>query len=226
VAKLVFANILVKVGSVYMVIGANQATLQDRPERLDQLERTVDELRMAMVTSETRAVDWTATEGTPFPLGATWVEKDLAWNFALYSKDAVSVTLLLYAEADPVNPVFTYHFDYLRNKSGRIWHCRVAQAVLRGARYYAYSVAGPELQNGLDWNFFDSDKVLLDPYAKSVFFPPAFDRAAASRRGSNAGKAPLGLLASPVQFDWGDDRRPRHHSDLVIYELHVRGEWL
>ena len=62
--------------------------------------------------------DWTAMEGTPFPLGATWVEKASAWNFALYSKDAESVTLLLYAEADLVNPVFTYHFDYLRNKSG------------------------------------------------------------------------------------------------------------
>ena len=169
-------------------------------------------------------MDWTETEGTPFPLGATWVEKDSAWNFALYSKDAVSVTLLLYAEADLVNPVFTYHFDYLRNKSGRIWHCRVSRDVLRGARYYAYSVAGPEPQDGFAWNFFDSDKVLLDPYARSVFFPPAFDRAAASRPGSNAGKAPLGLLAAtPEEFDWGDDRRPRHQSDLVIYELHVRG---
>ena len=88
--------------------------------------------------------DWTATEGTSFPLGATWVESASAWNFALYSEDAESVTLLLYAEADLVNPVFTYRFDYLRNKSGRIWHCRVARALLRGARYYAYSVAGPE----------------------------------------------------------------------------------
>ena len=65
--------------------------------------------------------------------------------------------------------------------------------------------------------------MLLDPYAKSVFFPPAFDRAAASRPGSNAGKAPLGRLAGDEPFDWGDDRRPRHQADAVIYELHVRG---
>ena len=64
-------------------------------------------------------------------------------------QDAESVTLLLYAETDLVNPVFTYRFDYLRNKSGRIWHCRVPEALLRGARYYAYSVAGPEPQ--ADW---------------------------------------------------------------------------
>jgi glycogen operon protein len=168
--------------------------------------------------------DWTTTEGTRFPLGASWVEKDAAWNFALYSKDAESVTLLLYTETDLVNPVFTHRFDYLRNKSGRIWHCRIPQALLRGARYYAYYVVGPGLLDGRPWHCFDPDKVLLDPYAKAVFFPPDFDRAAAARPGSNAGKAPLGLLASPTEpFDWGDDRRPRHQSDLIVYELHVRG---
>lgn len=169
-------------------------------------------------------MDWTAIEGTPFPLGATWVEQAWAWNFALYSKDAECVTLLLYAETDPVNPIFTYRFDYLRNKSGRTWHCRVSQADARGARYYAYSVEGPAAQGRSAWHCFDRDKVLLDPCAKAVFLPPSFDRAAASRPGSNAGKAPLGLLQGPGdEFDWGDDRRPRHQSDTVIYELHVRG---
>jgi isoamylase len=169
-------------------------------------------------------MDWVATEGSPFPLGANRVEQDSAWNFALYSKDAERVTLLLYTDADLVNPVFTYCFDHLRNKSGRIWHCRVPLVSIRGARYYAYSVAGPPPQDGRAWHCFDPDKVLLDPYAKSVFFPPDFDRAAAARSGSNAGKAPLGVLADPGEpFDWGDDRRSRHHSDTVIYELHVRG---
>jgi glycogen operon protein len=66
--------------------------------------------------------------------------------------------------------------------------------------------------------------VLLDPYAKSVYFPPAFDRAAASRPGSNAGQAPLGrLVGAGEKFDWGQERRPRHQSDTIIYELHVGG---
>jgi isoamylase len=74
------------------------------------------------------------------------------------------------------------------------------------------------------WHGFDPDKVLLDPYAKAVYFPPGFDRTADSRPGSNAGKAPLGLLAGGGEpFDWGDDRPPRHQSDTIIYELHVRG---
>jgi glycogen operon protein len=72
-------------------------------------------------------IEWTAIEGAPLPLGATWVESARAWNFALYSKHAESVSLLLYAESDLVVPVFTYRLDYLRNKSGRIWHCGVAE---------------------------------------------------------------------------------------------------
>ncbi|HMO86205.1 MAG TPA: alpha-amylase family glycosyl hydrolase, partial [Lacipirellulaceae bacterium] len=60
--------------------------------------------------------------------------------------------------------------------------------------------------------------------AKAVYFPPTFDREAASRPGSNAGRAPLGLLTrANDSFDWGIDRRPRHRHDAIIYELHVGG---
>lgn len=169
-------------------------------------------------------MDWTAQEGSPYPLGATWVPQASAWNFALYSKDAEGVTLLLYAEADLVHPKFTYRFDHLRNKSGRIWHCRVGDADLQGARYYAYSVEGPAAQGPSAWHRFEPEKILLDPYAKAVYFPPAFERAAATRPGSNAGKAPLGVLTGAGgEFDWSGDRRPRHQADTILYELHVRG---
>jgi glycogen operon protein len=90
---------------------------------------------------------------------------------------------------------------------------------MRGARYYAYSIAGPvvsELQR------FHPEKVLLDPYAKSVFFPPGFDRKRAIGDGSNAGKAPLGVLSHGA-FDWSTDVLPRPESDAIIYELHVKG---
>ncbi len=168
--------------------------------------------------------DWIAVEGASYPLGASYVESTQAWNFALYSKHAESVTLLLYAEEDLVTPLFTYSFSYLRNKSGRIWHCRIAQAHIQNARFYAYSIAGPVSQSQFEWHCFDSKKILLDPYAKSIYFPPSFDRAAASHPGSNAGKAPLGCLTGAGEvFDWGKDKCPRHQSDTIIYELHVRG---
>jgi isoamylase len=166
---------------------------------------------------------WAAREGLPDPLGATWIEEERAYNFALYSKHAEAVVLLLYGE-DLIRPAFTYRFDPRKNKSGRIWHCRLAESLLGGARYYAYSVQGPPPSGRFEWHAFDPDKVLLDPYAKAVFFPPGFERSAACRPGPNAGRAPLGLLDGDRRpFDWGEDRPPRHESSAVIYELHVRG---
>jgi len=167
---------------------------------------------------------WSKVEGTPNPLGATWVSEDQAYNFALYSRHAEAVTLLLFCEADLTKPVLEIRLDPRRHKSGRVWHCRVPSRLAAGARYYAYSVSGPSPASAVDWHHFDFDKVLLDPYATSVYFPPAYDRNTATRPGANHGQAPVGLIAgSASEFDWADDRRPRHDTDTVICELHVRG---
>jgi len=167
---------------------------------------------------------WAEAEGLPFPLGVTWIETEQAYNFALYSEHAESVTLLLYTEDDLATPVLSYRLDYLKNKSRRVWHCRLPQSMLKGARYYAYSVDGPKPAGRFEWHNFDPEKILLDPYAKSLFFPPSFDRSAAIGPGSNAGKAALGVISADARhFDWGGDPRPRHESDTIIYELHVRG---
>lgn len=167
---------------------------------------------------------WTIDEGLPFPLGATWLGDEQAFNFALYSKHASKVTLLLYREGGFGQPVFQHTFDYLKNKSGPIWHCRIPLNQAGGARLYAYRVEGPTSGPGFGWHAFDSEKLLIDPYARDVFFPPTFDREAACQPGSNEGRAPLGVLhAAGCAFDWGDDQPVRHGHDLVIYEMHVRG---
>jgi isoamylase len=113
--------------------------------------------------------------------------KEQAFNFAVHSEHAESVTLLLYSATNLVNPLIAFRLDFLRNKSGRIWHCRMPIHEIAEARYYAYSVSGP---TGLPLFSFDPQKVLLDPYAKCIFFPPGFDRELAAGEGSNAGKAP------------------------------------
>jgi isoamylase len=164
---------------------------------------------------------WAQTEGTPLPLGVTWIEQDRAFNFAVHSEHAESVTLLLYSSGDLFTPLLTFRFDFLRNKSGRIWHCRIPLAEMGDASYYAYSVSG---QTSPQLHCFDPQKVLLDPYAKCIFFPPGFDRELAKREGPNAGRVPLGVLtAHHPTFDWSGDRSPHHESDAIIYELHVRG---
>jgi isoamylase len=171
--------------------------------------------------AESKRLTWAQAEGSPLPLGVTWIEEEQAFNFALHAEHAESVTLLLYAATDVVNPLLTVRFDFLRNKSGRIWHCRVPITEMREARYYAYSVSG---QTATQLHSFDPQKVLLDPYAKSIFFPADFDRESAAHEGSNAGRAPLGALsAHRAPFDWGAERLPHHESDAIIYELHVKG---
>lgn len=162
------------------------------------------------------------SEGEPWPLGCSWSGANQSYNFALYSKHAIAVTLLLYNDRDFAVPIRVLPFVFPRNKTGRVWHQQVSSRQANGARYYAYQVDGPfDPAHG---DRFDRDKILLDPYAKGVFFPPAFSREAAIGAGSNAGKAPLGMLpdrlAAPLL---GRPRAPRHGHDLIIYEMHVRG---
>ncbi len=170
-----------------------------------------------------RSTRWESIEGSIFPLGVSYVQSEDAFNFALYSKHAQSVTLNFYGESDFQTPVKRFTLNGLVNKSGPVWHCRIAVRNMANARYYAYQVSGPPPETGFEYHTFDSEKVLLDPYARVVRFPSAFDRNAAIEPGSNAGRAPLGVLQDEMQFDWQGDQAVRHDSDLVIYELHVRG---
>ncbi len=163
---------------------------------------------------------WHSAEGSSSHLGVTWIEEEQAFNFALYSKHAAEVTLLLYCKSDLVHPLHEYRFNPLINKSGRVWHCRLKAAAIPDAHYYAYRVAGPN-EPGTG-NRFDNQKILVDPYARSLFFPPHFSRQAAELPGSNAGRAPLGVIAVEHNFPWDGDQPPIHTSDLVIYELHLR----
>ncbi len=170
-----------------------------------------------------RSIDpWEKIHGVPYPLGATLVEELSAYNFALYSRKATKVTLLLFKEKDHVRPVVTVRLDPLNNKTGRIWHYMLPLAGTHGASLYGYRVEGP--LDPAAGDRFDPDKILLDPHAPAVHFPPAFSRVAARRPGPNDGRAPLGVLPSQAApFEWGRDSRPRHGHDAVIYELHVKG---
>lgn len=161
-------------------------------------------------------------EGGLAPPGAVWVEAEQGWNFTLYSRHARGVALLLYAENDVVHPVFDLQLDPRRNKTARVWHCFIKQNLAPAARYYAYRVQGP-------WNpslghRFDQDKILFDPYAEELFFPPEFSRDAARQSGANHGRAVLGVLPQiRTPFEWGTKLPPRHTHDAIVYELHVKG---
>jgi len=165
---------------------------------------------------------WELAEGSPSPLGATWVASERAWNFALYSRHATRVTLLLFGADDLIQPVFAKELDPLYHKTGRIWHCLVQLAVAPTARYYAYRVDGPsDPEHG---QRFDAHKTLLDPFAVAVHLPPEFSRAAACQPGPNDGSAPLGVLPGDrSQPDAETVPAPRHTHDTIVYEMHVKG---
>ena len=164
---------------------------------------------------------WERVEGSPAPLGSTWVESEKAWNFAVYSRHATGVTLLLYGEDDFAEPIHQVHLDPIVNKTGRTWHCFVPMQAAPAARYYGYRIEGPfDPARG---HRFDSEKILIDPFAEAVHYPPEFSRNAAKLPGANHGRAPLGVLPRKRSaFDW-DVPPPRHTHDAIVYELHVKG---
>ncbi len=166
------------------------------------------------------------SEGEILPPGASWIETEQAYNFSLYAGHAESVVLLLFAADDLDRPLVEFRLDPRVNKTWVMWHCRLGGNA-GAARYYAYRIDGPRAAGRGMWHAYDPEKILLDPCAKEVFFPPGFDRTAAMRPGSNLGRAPLGVLPRPGSGSSPrsvPDRTPRRRPDTaIIYEMHVRG---
>ncbi len=156
-------------------------------------------------------------------MGVTWIPSLGAWNFALYSRRATGVTLLLYGAADAVNPLLECVLHPRINKSGRIWHCWVPADRAGGAVYYAWRVDG-RYDPSAGYRF-DPRKILLDPFAPAVFFPADYSREKACFPGANDGRAPLGVLPkTALDVSNGADSRPERASyGVVVYELHVKG---
>ena len=167
--------------------------------------------------------EWDRKEGTPGPMGVTWIPSLNAWNFALYSRRATGATLLLYSADDPVTPVLTVRLDVRANKSGRIWHCWVHAEQVPNAAYYAWRVEGRH--DPAAGYRFDARKILLDPFAPAVFFPPDYDRMAAcypgTERWARAARRASEIGPAPAPDRNGGKARASH--DLIVYELHVKG---
>src|SRR5215218_9622699 len=98
------------------------------------------------------------TEGMPHPLGATWDGRGA--NFALFSAHAKKVELCLF---DPQGRRELERIA-LPERTDDIWHGHVPDA--SPGQLYGYRVHGPyEPEQG---HRFNPNKVLLDPYAKSI----------------------------------------------------------
>lgn len=165
-------------------------------------------------------------KGSPFPLGATLCADGV--NFALYSKHATEVFLLLF-DAPDGNPTDTIR---LPERDKFIWHVKVKD--VRAGQLYGYKVRG---EYRPEWGLrFNDSKLLLDPYAKAVdgkfrnvdnlllpydSRPGAGDRSPDPR--DNSSIVPKGIVIDDA-FDWQGVRSPDFGLEqLVIYEVHVKG---
>ena len=168
----------------------------------------------------------TVAKGSHFPLGATLVPGGV--NFAIYSKHATEVFLLLFDKPDgePTDII------QLRNRDRFVWHGLVEG--LRAGQLYGYKVRG---EYRPEWGFrFNDAKLILDPYAKAVTGkfrnvdnlllaydaqPGAGERLPDTR--DNTTIVPKGIVVDDA-FDWQGSHAPDLALEqLVIYEVHVRG---
>jgi len=164
--------------------------------------------------------------GQPYPLGATWT--GLGVNFAIYSANATRVELCLFDSPDAVGPSVCVP---LPEHTDMVWHGYSPD--VRPGQLYGYRVHGPyEPSNG---HRFNPNKIVLDPYARSIARPLVWDDSNFGYRigdpdadlsfdtRDNAAFAPLAAVIDTA-FTWGDDRPPRTPwHKTVIYEMHVKG---
>jgi len=158
------------------------------------------------------------TTGMSYPLGATVAAAGA--NFSLFSRSATGVELLLFDRADECSPRRIIELDPRTQRTYHYWHVFVPG--VNAGQLYGYRVYGPsDPARGMR---FDSAKVLLDPYGRSVVVPPNYRRQAAAQPGENTATAMKSVLADPSAYDWeGDEPLHRPLSRTIIYEMHVSG---
>ncbi|MDT7951774.1 MAG: glycogen debranching protein GlgX [Acetobacteraceae bacterium] len=163
-------------------------------------------------------------EGRPSPRGATWT--GLGVNFSIFSANATKVELCLF---DGQGETELERLE-LPEYTNQIFHGFLPDA--RPGTIYGYRVHGPYAPE--EGHRFNHNKLLLDPYAKSlvgqVEWNPALfgyqvesgDDLTFDERDS--AKYMLKARVIDGAFTWGNDRPLRSGWDrLVVAELHVRG---
>ena len=162
--------------------------------------------------------------GRPFPLGASWEGSGV--NFALYSAHAEAVELCLF-ETHGMRETARIPMIH---RTGDIWHCFLPSA--RPGTIYGFRVHGPYAPK--DGHRFNANKLLIDPYAKSLIGDLRWDEALFGYRqgpkqewradGRDSQQfVPKCVVIDPT-FNWDGDRQLNvPMADTILYELHVKG---
>ncbi len=171
--------------------------------------------------------------GASYPLGANW--DGMGVNFALFSEHAEAVELCLF---DSVDATIETKRILLPEYSDHVWHGYFPD--LLPGQLYGYRVYGP--WDPLLGHRFNPNKLLLDPYAKSIVrfekwnealfgyplpgpdkYPASIDVDLLMDERDSAPYAPLCAVVDD-SFVWGDDKSPKTPwHKTIIYEAHVKG---
>jgi len=150
--------------------------------------------------------------GHPLPFGVSLVPGGI--NFSIYSSHATDCTLVLFEKggAQPVAEIpFPSEF-----RIGHIW-AMIVFDLDHTKLQYGYRFGGPwDPKKG---HRFDRSNILLDPFARSIG-----GRDVWMKRPAEDEIYPHRAQICDEDFDWDHDRPLRlPTTDLVIYEMHVRG---
>jgi len=154
--------------------------------------------------------------GIPAPLGATVLSAGV--NFAVFTKYAEAVQLLLFDGPEDAAPSHVIDLDPRVNRTNYYWHVFVPH--LGQGQTYAWRIQGPARPT--EGHRFDGEKVLLDPYGLAVVGQDIYDRQAARESGDNCARSLRSVVVDTSAYDWEDDLPlPAPRGREVIYEMHV-----
>jgi glycogen operon protein len=175
--------------------------------------------------SKTIAKKFDVWRGNPYPLGATW--DGMGVNFALFSEHAEKVELCLF-DASGQKEIQRIQMP---EQTDQIWHAYLPD--VRPGQTYGYRVYGPyKPEEGFRFN---PNKLLLDPYAKSIVGELKWDNVNFGYKvgdanedisfdeRDNASFVPKSCVVEQA-FTWGLDQKPNiPWHETIIYEMHVKG---
>jgi glycogen operon protein len=155
--------------------------------------------------------------GTPHPPGATVGAGGV--NFSLFSANASSVTLRLFARHDDTEPLASFTLDGENHRTFHFWHCFIEGAA--PGMFYVFHVDGPASTD--QGHRFNASKALIDPYGKGVS-KTLWRRQDAVGPGDNLATSLRSAVIDLDPYDWEGDAHPRiPMAETIVYEMHVGG---
>jgi isoamylase len=153
-------------------------------------------------------------------VAARWDPATRTWTITLWSSAASDASVVVADRDDPFVAVRRVRMHRGDGVDADLWTADIAAADVGDADLYGFRVDGPRDGHSR----FDPAKLLLDPEAVEVWFPPDHDRDLARVRGADTlGRAPFGVLPHRNRTR-AMAPGPRHSvDDLIITEVHVRG---